>query len=82
MFDKLKQLKQLKELKDSLEKERKEIEQEGVKVIVNGKMEIEEVKLNPELSLEKQEQLIKTCFNQAVKEIQKEAAQKMFNLNQ
>jgi DNA-binding protein YbaB len=62
MFDQLKQLQQLRELKNTLEKERKEVEQDGVKVLVNGKMEIEEVKLNPELSKERQEELVKICF--------------------
>ncbi len=80
MFDKLKQLgqlTQLKKLKDSLEKERKEVEKEGVKVIVNGKMEIEEIKLNPNLEIEEQEKIVKDCINEAMQQIQKEAAQKM-----
>jgi len=80
MFNKLKELGKLKEIRDALEKERKEVEQEGVKVVVSGKMEIEEIKLNPELSVERQEELVKICFNQAVREIQKETAQKMFNM--
>lgn len=80
MFDQLKQLQQLRELKSALEKERKEIEQDGVKVLVNGKMEIESVELNPELSKERQEELVKTCFNEAIKEIQKSATQKMMEM--
>ena len=80
MFDQLKQLQQLREMKTALEKERKEVEQEGVEVLVNGKMEIERIKLNPELSVERQEELVKACFNQAIKEIQKEVAQKMINM--
>ena len=82
MFDQLKQLQQLREMKNALEKERKEVEQEGVKVLVNGKMEIEGIKLNPELSVERQEELVKACFNQAIKEIQKEVAQKMMSMQQ
>ena len=46
MFDKLKQLAQLKKLKDILEKERREVEREGIRVVINGKMEIEEIQLN------------------------------------
>ena len=82
MFDQLKQLQQLREIKNSLEKERKEVEQEGVKVLVNGKMEIERVELNPDLSKERQEELVKSCFNQAIREIQKEVAQKMMSMQQ
>lgn len=80
MFDNLKQLAKLKELKDVLEKERKEVEKEGVKVVVNGKMEIEEIKLNPQLNTAKQEEIVKDCINQALKQVQQEAAKKMFQM--
>jgi DNA-binding protein YbaB len=75
MFDKFKQLYQLQKIKDVLEKERREVEKEGVRVIVNGKMEIEDIKLNPELSIEKQERIIKDCINEAMQQIQRQAAQ-------
>ena len=77
MFDNFKQLKKLKELKDSLSKERIEIEKEGVRVVINGKMEMEEVKLNSELDIEQQQRIIKECFNEAVGKIQRIAAEKM-----
>jgi DNA-binding protein YbaB len=80
MFDQLKQLNQLRKIKESLEKERKTVEKQGVSVTANGKMEIEDVKLNPDIDTVTQEDLIKECFNEAVREIQKEAAQKMFNM--
>ncbi len=80
MFDNLKQLAKLKEMKDMLEKEKKEVEEEGVRVVVNGKMEIEELKLNPELDPAKHEKIIKDCINRAFKEIQQEAAKKMFQV--
>ena len=80
MFDKLKQINELRKIKDALEKERKTIEKDGVSVTVNGKMEMEDLKLNPEMDIKSQEIIIKECFNQAMKEIQKEAAQKMFNM--
>lgn len=80
MFNDFKQLGKLKELKDALEKERKEIEKEGVKVIVNGKMEVEEIKLNSQLDIEKQEMIVKECINEAVKQIREEAAKKMFQM--
>ena len=80
MFDNLKQIKKLKELKDALEKEKREVAKEGIRVVVNGKMEVEEISLNPELSQEKQEVILKECLNQAFRLIEKEAAQKMFSL--
>lgn len=80
MFDNLKQLAKLKELRDSLEKERKEVEREGVRIVVNGKMEVEEIKLNPDLDVVKQEMIVKDCINRAFKEIQQEAAKKMFQM--
>jgi len=80
MFDNFKKIKQLKELKDSLEKERIEIEKEGIKVVVNGKMEVEEVKLNPELNQDQQEKILKDCINEAVKRIQSIVAQKMMQM--
>ena len=77
MFDQLKQLHQLQKMKAVLEKERKEVEKEGVKVVVNGKMEIEEIQLNPQIGIEKQEKLVKDCINEAMKDIQKQATAKM-----
>lgn len=77
MFDKLKQLQQLKELRDSLSQEKEEVERKGVKVIINGKMEIEEIQLNPDLSKEEQEQILKECINESMKKIQMIVASKM-----
>ncbi len=77
MFDKLKQIKQLKELQDSLKKESIEVENNGVKVIVNGKMEVESVTLNGNISIEDQEKAVKDGMNEAFKKIQTLAAQKM-----
>lgn len=70
MFDKLKQIKQLREMQNIIKKERVEIEKNGIKVIVNGKFEIEEICLNKELNYEEQEKVLKDCLNQAIKEIQ------------
>ena len=80
MFDNLKKIQQLKALKESLEKERVEIEKEGVKVVMNGKMEIEEVKLNPELDYDRQGEILRDCFNEGVKRIHSIATQKMMQL--
>jgi len=77
MFDKFKDLKKMKDLQKSLAGQKEEVEKEGVRIVVNGKMEIEEVFLNPGLSKERQEKLIKECFNEAVKKIQMIAAKQM-----
>lgn len=77
MFDQLKQLKQLKEIQDQLKKERVEVEKNGVKAVVNGKMEIEEIVLNPDFGIEQQEKAVKDCVNEAVRKVQTNLAQKM-----
>ena len=80
MFENLKKLKQLKEIGDSLQKEKIEIERDGIKIIMNGKMEIEEVKLNPELRQDEQEIILKNCINEAIRKIQMLVAQKMMQI--
>jgi len=77
MFDKLKQLKELKELRDSLSQEREEVEKQGIKVIINGKIEIEDIQLNPDLDKEEQEAILKECINEAIKKIQMVLTSKM-----
>ncbi len=80
MWDQMKQAKELYRLQKELQKERIEVEEKGVKIIVNGKMEIESVILNPEITKEEQEQAVKTCFNEALRKIQTNLAQKMQSL--
>lgn len=77
MFEQLKKLKQLNDLKNSLQYEKSAVEKKGIRVVVNGKMEIEEIKLNFELSQERQEKIIKDCVNEAMKNVQFAAAKKM-----
>lgn len=76
----MKQAKELYRLQKELQKERIEVEKKGVKIVVNGKMEIESVELNQEITKEEQEQAIKTCFNEALHKIQANLAQKMKSL--
>ncbi len=80
MFDNLKKLQQLKAIKNSLEKEKIVTENQGTKVIMNGKMEIEEIQLNSELNKEEQEKVLKDCINEAMKKIQMIMAQKMMQM--
>ena len=77
MFDKLKQIKKLKELQDSLSQEKAEVEREGIKVVVNGKMEVELIQINSELEKTQQEEILRDCINEAMKKMQMAAAQKM-----
>ena len=80
MFDKLKQLKVFKDLQEKLSQEKVEIEKQGTRLIINGKLEVEEIILNPALGKKEQEEIIKECFNDGVKKIQMSVAQKMFQM--
>jgi len=77
MLDKFKQLRDLKKIQDELGKERVEAEKEGIRVVVNGKMEIEEITLNNELPKEEQEKIIISCINEALNKMKMIMAQKM-----
>jgi DNA-binding protein YbaB len=80
MFEKLKQLKKLKDIQKSLGREKMDVERDGVKVTINGNIEIESISLNPDLDVSRQERVLKDCINDAVKKIQFVVAQKMSGL--
>ncbi|MDP2967135.1 MAG: YbaB/EbfC family nucleoid-associated protein [bacterium] len=80
MFDKLKQISQLKKLQEKMKEEKVENVQNGVKVVLNGKFEIEEIVLNKELSPEEQAETLKNCLNEAIKKIQLEVVQSFSHL--
>ena len=44
---------------------------------MNGNFEVEEIKLNPELSLEEQQETLKSCLNEAREDIQKKLAKSL-----
>jgi len=77
MFEKLKQIKKLQEIQGALKNEKIDSERNGVKVFMNGKLEIEDVQLNPDLSLQEQEKAVKDCVNDAMKKAQMAVAKKM-----
>jgi len=81
MFEKLKQIRQLKKLGDSLSKEKTEIEKKGIKVVVNGKIEVEKIQLNPELDIKEQERILEECINEAIKKVQMEVFQKISQIS-
>ncbi|MEA3453011.1 MAG: YbaB/EbfC family nucleoid-associated protein [Patescibacteria group bacterium] len=77
MFGKMQQLREMKQLSDSLATESAGAEKQGVKVVVNGKMQIESIELNSELTKEEQETVLKNCINEAMTNMQKVIAGKM-----
>ncbi|MDD5146770.1 MAG: YbaB/EbfC family nucleoid-associated protein [Candidatus Pacebacteria bacterium] len=80
MFDKFKQMKQLIDLQNQMKQEKAEVERNGVKVVVNGKMEVEEVRLNQQMAPQDQERIVKDCINEAAKQVQMKMASKMSNM--
>jgi DNA-binding protein YbaB len=74
MFEKLKKL---KELQSFLAQERTRAEKKGVRIVLNGKMQVEEIAINPELSKDEQEKALKECFNEAIRELQMKLAKQM-----
>ncbi len=77
MFDKIKQIKELKEIQNELKKEKIELEKDGVKITLNGSLELEDIRLNPNLSIEEQEKAIKNTLNDAIRKAQLNLASKM-----
>lgn len=81
MFNKLKQFKDLrgqaKTMQSALAEESITEEKNGVKITLNGNMEITELTLNSELNTENQATALKSCFNNALKRTQRLMAKKM-----
>jgi DNA-binding protein YbaB len=81
MFSKLKQLKDLrdqaKKMQNALGGETITSEKNGVKVKMNGNMEVIELNVNLDLSKESLENILKDCVNDAMRQTQKLMARKM-----
>ncbi len=80
MLDQMRQAKQMYKLQKELQKETIEVEEGGVKITMNGIMEIENVNLDANLPIEDQEKAVKNCFNSAMQKVRVVAAQKMQTL--
>jgi DNA-binding protein YbaB len=84
MFSKLKQYRDLrsqaKTMQSSLATETITEEKNGVKVILNGNMEVREIVLNNNLEKTSQAEILKNCFNAAIKRAQRIMAKKMQDL--
>ena len=79
VFDNIKKMAELKKLQDSFKKEKMVVERNGVSVEMNGNFEVENIRLNPELSIEDQQDALKKCLNEAREGIQKKMAQIMMS---
>lgn len=81
MFSKLKQFKDLrsqaKTMQSALAAETITEEKNGIKLTINGNMEVTSLTLNSELPKNSQEEILKNCFNEAVKRAQKLMAKKL-----
>jgi DNA-binding protein YbaB len=81
MFSKLKQFKDLrsqaKTMQGALAQETITEERNGVKVVLNGNMELITLILNENLSKNSQEETLKHCFNDALKRAQRLMAKKL-----
>ena len=77
VFDQLKKIAELKKLQDSFKKEKMSVEKRGVIVEMNGNFEVENIKLNPDLNIDEQQEALKQCLNEARESIQKKLAKVM-----
>lgn len=81
MFSKLKQFKDLrsqaKTMQNALAEENIVIEKNGIKVSLNGNLEITQITLNENLNKNSQEEVLKDCLNEAIKKAQRLMAKKL-----
>ena len=81
MFSKLKQFQDLrsqaKTMQSALAQESVTEEKNGVKIVLNGNMEVLSITLNESLPKNSQEETIKNCFNDAIKRAQRLRAKKL-----
>jgi DNA-binding protein YbaB len=81
MFSKLKQFQDLrsqaKTMQSALAQETVTEEKNGVKIVLNGNMEVISVNLNESLSTSAQAETVKNCFNDALKRAQRLMAKKL-----
>jgi len=81
MFSKLKQFRDLrsqaKTMQGALAQETITEERNGLKVVLNGNLEILDIKLSDSLTKDAQENNLKICLNDAVKKAQRIMAKKL-----
>jgi len=81
MFGKLKYLKDLrsraKTMQNALAQESVTVERSGIKIVMNGNMEVISLSINENLAKESLEGILTDCLNEAIKKTQRLMAQKM-----
>jgi len=81
MFNKLKQLKDLrsqaKSLQNILAQETIESEKGGIKIVMNGNLEVQSVTINEDVAKSSLEGILKDLINDTIKKTQKIMARKM-----
>jgi DNA-binding protein YbaB len=81
MFNKLKHLKDLrsqaKQMQNALAQESVTVEKKGVKIIMNGNLEITTVEINEDISKDNLQSIFKDVVNETIKKTQRIMAQKM-----
>ncbi|HNX10742.1 MAG TPA: YbaB/EbfC family nucleoid-associated protein [bacterium] len=81
MFNKLKQIKDLrgqaKKMQSALSQENVTLERSGVRIVMNGNMELTSVNISENLDKETLARVIKDLVNDAMKQTQKIMAKKM-----
>lgn len=81
MFNKLKQFKDLRSrakiMQNALAGESVTAEKGGIKVVMNGNMEIISISINEKLAKESMEGMLADCVNEAIKKTQRIMAQKV-----
>jgi DNA-binding protein YbaB len=81
MFNKLKMIKDLRDqakaMQSALSGETITAEKGGLKIVMNGNMEVTSVTIAPDTSKDSMDSLIKDCVNDAIKKTQRVMAQKM-----
>jgi DNA-binding protein YbaB len=77
MFDQFKKIAELKKLQDQMKQEIVTVEQNGVTVLMNGAMEVMDIKLNPSLDIEAQQKAVKDAINKARNDVQQKMAKSL-----
>jgi len=77
MFEKLKDLKKARKMQQAFMKERHTVEGNGVKVTVNGSLQVEEILIGPEVDRDRVGEVVRHSVNQALREIQQKLAQQL-----
>ncbi len=81
MFEKLKQFKDLrskaKTMQNTLAEEKVEVENRGIKIIMDGNQKILSIKIDTNLTAVEIEKIFPDLFNEAIKKVQKIMVEKM-----